>query len=381
MILGLVLLSACSKNDPAKQDPSPRGTPPPPEASAKPGICQGGGGEVKDPVSTPFFPKKLGEFCINPDGETQVYGEKAPSPIDGICKMFDGGCELYREHQVKRTVSLDYINGSGNGATINVILSQFASSEYAYAMFTFRVLSGEDPTRPDMPKKIEVGAPAAMGTGSLYAVKGPYLLELSYVNSEESGDEKKLRASAESHLPNVAKGILEKLPGAATPPAAITLLPTEHLLPMALSFTVRKSFNLDGTNNSAHGFYKDGERRYRILVLLKEDQDQAKDTLKSFSKIKGSQEEKNLGDAAVRVMLQEQSDDPKSEWIVARKGKLVVGVGDDLFALRGGDALKVSLPKDEKIKRLKSILDSSKLKPHHALRSRRTTPDPSTISP
>jgi hypothetical protein len=59
-------------------------------------------------------------------------------------------------------------------------------------------------------------------------------------------------------------------------------------------------------------------------------------------------------------MLQEQADDPKSEWIVARKGKLVVGVGDDSFALKGGDALKVSLPRDEKIKRLKSILDASK---------------------
>lgn len=360
MALGLALLPACSKNDPAKQEPPPRGAPPPPESSAKPGACQGGGGEVKDPVSAPFFPRKLGAFCVNPEGETQAYGEKAPGPIDGICKMFDGGCELYRNHQVKRTVSLDYVNGDGSGATINAILSQFASSEHAYAMFTYRVTSGEDPTRPDMPKKTEVGAPAAMGTGSLYAVKGPYLLELSYVNSEESGDEKKLRASAEKHLPGVAKGILGQLPGAATPPAAVALLPAEHLLPMGVSFSMGKSLGVEGTGNGAHGFYKDGDRRYRVMVLLKDDPEQAKDTLKSFSKIKGSQEEKNLGEAAVRVMLQEQTDDPKSEWIVARKGKLVVGVGDDNFALKGGDALKVSLPKDEKIKRLKSILDASK---------------------
>ena len=359
--LGFALLAACSKNDPPQKDQSPRGAPPPPaESAGKPGACQAGGGEVKDPVSAPFFPKKTGAFCVNPEGETQAYGEKAPGPIEGICKMFDGGCELYRTHQVKRTVSLDYVDGGGSGATVNAILSQFATSDHAYAMFTHRVTSGEDPTRPDMPKKAELGAPGAMGTGSLYAAKGPYLLELSYVNSEESGDEKKLKASAEKHLPGIARGILEKLPGSAAPPPAVALLPAEHLVPMGVSFTMAKALGVDGTGNGAHGFYKDGDRRYRVLALLKDDPEQAKDVLKSFGKIKGAQEEKNLGEAAFKVMLQEQSDDPKGEWIVARKGKLVVGVGDDHFALRGGDASRVSLPKDEKIKRLKSILDASK---------------------
>jgi hypothetical protein len=357
---GLALLPACSKNDPPKTDPAPRGTPPPAESAGKPGACEKGGGEVKDPVSAPFFPRKLGAFCVNPEGETQAYGEKAPAPIDGICKMFDGGCELYRNHQVKRTVSLDYVDGEGKGATVNVILSQFATSDHAYAMFTHRVLGGEDPTRPDMPKKVEVGAPGAMGTGSLYATKGPYLLELSYVNSEESGDEKKLKASAERHLPAFAKGVLEKLPGSAALPAAAALLPAEHLLPLGVGYTLGKTLGVEGTGNAAHGFYRDGDRRYRALVLQKDDPEQARDVLKSFGKVKGSQEEKNLGEAALRIMLQEQADDPKSEWIVARKGKLVVGVGDDSFALKGGDALKVSLPRDEKIKRLKSILDASK---------------------
>lgn len=366
--LGVILLAACSKNDPPKPDPTPgraaataRGTPPPPADSAgKPGACKGGGGEVKDPVSAAFFPRVVGAFCVNPEGETQAYGEKASGPIQGICKMFDGGCELYISHQVKRTVSLDYVDGGGGGATVNAILSQFASTDHAYAMYTYRITSGEDPARPDMPKKAEVGAPAAMGTGSLYAFKGPYLLELSYVNSEESGDEKKLRASSEKTLPGIAKGILEKLPGAATPPAGVALLPTEHQLPLGVTYSLSKVLGVEGTGHGTIGYYRDGDRRYRVLVVTKDDPEQAKDVLKSFSKLKGSQEEKGVGEGAVRAMIQEQSDDPKGEWIVARKGKLVVGVGDDPFALKGGDATKVSLPKDDKTKRLKSILDASK---------------------
>jgi len=360
----VTLLGACTKTDPPRPEPTAsaaaRASAPPADPASKPGACKSGGGESKDPVSAAFFPRVVGAYCINPEGETQAYGEKASNPLKGICtQLFDGGCEAYLERQLKRTVSLDYVDGGGS-ATVNAVLSQFASTEHAYAMYTYRITSNEDPTRSDMPKKAEVGAPAAMGTGSLYAFKGPYLLELSYVNAEESGDEKRLRASAEKILPGIARGIVEKLPGSAAPPAAVAALPAEHQIPLGVSYAMNEVLGVDGTGHGVLGSYRDGDRRYRVLVLSKDDPDQAKDVLKTFGKLKGALEEKGVGEAAVKVMVQEQTDDPKGEWVVARKGKLVVGVGDDPFALKGGDATKVALPKDDKIKRLKSILDASR---------------------
>jgi hypothetical protein len=48
------------------------------------------------------------------------------------------------------------------------------------------------------------------------------------------------------------------------------------------------------------------------------------------------------------------------EWIFARAGKAVLGVGDEPRVLRGGQTAdehaKVTLTKDEKIARLKAIL-------------------------
>ncbi len=344
--------------------PAPRGAPPPPsaEAAARPGACKAGGGEVKDPVSAAFFPRASAGYCVNPEGETKAFGEKAPKPIDGICGLFDGGCELYRQHQVKRTASVDYVDGAGSPATVTATLSQFASSEFAYAMFTRRVTSDEDPARTDMPKAVDVGVQGALGTGSLYAQKGPYLLELSYVNTDE--DEKRMRESGEKVLPPLAKDIAAKLPGGPDVPPAVGKLPTEGRLPLGVAYAAAAALGVEGTGPGAVGFYREGDKRYRVLVVNKADPDQAKDVLKLFAKKRGAAEEKNLGDAAVRLMLQDGEDAPKAEWFVARKGPLVVGVGDEPFAVKPGASAaefeKASLPRDDKRKRLQTLLGALK---------------------
>lgn len=363
--LVFVAVAGCDKGG-SSGGPGQRGAAPPPpvQSAAKAGACNGAGGEVKDAVAAPFFPRKLAGYCVNPDGETQAFGEKAPKPIDGICSLFDGGCELYRSHQVKRTVRVDYIDGASSGATVTIDLSQFASSDHAYAMFTKRVTSDEDPTRPDMPKKADIGVPAAMGTGSLYAWKGAYLVELSYVSTGESGDEKKLRASAERVLPDIAKGIVEKLPGAATAPPAVGKLPTDGLIPLGVVMVLDRALGEAGTGAAAFGYYREGDRRYRVMAIVKDDAEQAKDVLKTLAKKKGATEEKAVGEAGVRAMVQESDGAPKAEWIVARKGKLVLGVGDETFSLVAGASAaeheKVSLSKDDKLKKLRGLLDNAK---------------------
>lgn len=359
LFLGGAGLAGCGKDKTEGSRPGPRGAAPPPsaESGTKPGACKEGGGQVNDPVAAPFFPRMSGEYCINPDGETRAFGEKAPKPMDGICGLFDGGCEVYKEHAVKRLVSVDYVDGGGGAGTVSAILSQFGSSEQAYAMFTHRVTSGEDPVRPDLPKRVDVGALAAMGTGSLYAWKGPYLLELAYVNTAESGDVSKLRQSSDKLLPPVAREIVGKLPGSTTPPPAVGKLPTDQQVPLGVTLVLKDALRTPGTGTAAVGFYKDGDRRYRVISFAKDDPDQAKDVLRTFAKQPGATEEKNLGEGAVRLMVQEPNGGPKAEWIVARQGATVLGVGDESFVLGPGSPLeKVALTKDEKIKKLRSIL-------------------------
>lgn len=373
LLASLSSLAGCG--DPPKRDTPPPGVAvtvsgasssrgaPPPGASAKVEVCKGGGGEIKDAESSAFFPRTVGGYCVNPDGTFKAFGEKTSKPINAICEFFDGGCEMYLSRGIKRTVRFDYVDGAGSPATVETTLSQFASAEHAFAMFSARAVGDEDPARADMWKPVEVGSIAGLGTGSLVAWIGPYLLELSYVNTDESGDVKKLKASGDRVLPLVAKDIIgkiaQKVTSGATPPAAVAKLPKENMIPLGITFALDKLLNVDGTKSGAMGHYKDGDKRYRYLVIARDDQDQAKDVIRTFAKTKGAQEEKAAGDGGIRLMVQEGEGAPKAEWLLARAGNLVVGVGDESLALTAGQSAaehdKVSLSKDDKIKKLKAV--------------------------
>lgn len=369
-LLGAVVLGAgCGKKDeagPKGGPPERRGAPPPPvDSGAKPGACKDGGGEVKDPASAAFFPRVAGAYCVNPDGETRAFGDKAPKPIDGLFALYDGGGVVYVTFGVKRMVTVDYVDGAGGPGTVSVVLSQFPTADHAYGLYANKVTSDADPVRPDIPRKTDVGAPAALGTGNLLASKGNYLLELAYVNTAESGDADKLRASADKILPPIAKEILAKLPGTFALPVTVTKLPTEQQVPFGVTLTLADALGAPGTGVAGVGYYKDGDKRYRVLSIVKADADQAKDVLKSFAKQKGATEEKNLGEGAVRLMAQDikvEGDKkvpvgPKGEWIVARQGAVLFGVGDEPYVLEEGASVeKVSLSKDDKIKKLRALL-------------------------
>src|SRR5436189_796756 len=64
--------------------------------------------------------------------------EGAPLPLDQICDLFDGECEIYKGFHVRRVLEARYIDGAGSPATIDIHLSKFGTTESAYAMFTKR---------------------------------------------------------------------------------------------------------------------------------------------------------------------------------------------------------------------------------------------------
>jgi hypothetical protein len=109
----------------------------------------------------------------------------------------------------------------------------------------------------------------------------------------------------------------------------------------------------------AFGYYRSGAKRWRVASVARTDADQAKDVLSTLTKLPGAAREKYLGDGAVRVMLKDGESAPV-EWVFARAGKTVLGVGDEPRVLRAGQTAdehaKVTLTKDEKIDRLKKIL-------------------------
>jgi hypothetical protein len=346
-------LTGCNKDKPSNE-----GAPPPPvESAPKPGACAGGGGQVADPVSAGFFPRLAAGYCLDPSGETRVFGEGGKLSMDAICtEAFDGECEVYKTFGLKRVVQLRYVDGAGSPGSVDVYLSQFANIDGGYAMFTKRVIADSDPAEA-APRKIDAGGQGALGTGRAYVWKGPYLAEIQYANEQETPAQ--MKASSARILAAIAGDIGQKLPGSASLPPAAARLPSDKMIPLGIAYEPKNVLEVDAVGPGAMGFYKDGDKRYRVLSIVRDDADQAKEVVKSLGHVRGATEEKGVGDGAYRFVLQSKQGN-KVEWVVARTGKNVLGVGDEEYVVQpqmaAAERDKVCLPRDEKWSRLKAIL-------------------------
>ena len=116
---------------------------------------------------------------------------------------------------------------------------------------------------------------------------------------------------------------------------------------------------VDGVGPGAFGYYRAGAKRWRVASVVRADAEQAKDVLSTLGKVPGASKEKGVGDGAVRLMRKDGESAPL-EWVFARVGKAVLGVGDEPRVLRPGQTAeehaRVTLSKEEKIERLKKIL-------------------------
>ena len=349
----------CSVSSCQKEHAAERGAPPPPIASSKPGACASGGGTVKDTVSAAFFPRTAADYCLDPNSEARAFGENAPNSLDAVCtELFDGECEVYKSFGLRRVVTLRYIDGKGSPGAVNVNLSRFASAEGAYGFFTKRVVADADPAET-VPAALDAGGAGALGSGIAYVWRADMVAELSYTNELEPPDQ--LKASAQKALPPIAKAMGEALPGDAHLPKAVSLLPTEHRLPMGISYSAKDVLGIAGTGPGALGFYRDGSERYRVFSLTRADEDSAKDVLKTLRKMDGAKGLKDTGVDAIVFSMRDEESSPLVGWVVGRKGSTVVGVGDEVFVLRGkADSQAARIPDAKKLDRVKAILSDVK---------------------
>jgi hypothetical protein len=345
-------VAACSR----PEEPH-RGPPPPSSSIAKPAVCADGGGKVDDKTTAAFFPRVVAGFCVDPNGGDKACGEGTSVPIDHICDLFDGECEIYKGYGVRHVVQVRYIDSAGTSAAVEVYLSKFGSTEGAFAMFTRRVVGDADPADESTPRALDAGGMAALGLGNAYVWRGPYLAELTYNN--DAASEAVIKSTGEKLLPPIARELGTRLPGDTTPPASAAALPRENRLPLGVRLVTKDLLDIDGVGEGAFGYYRAGPKRYRLASLARADVDQAKDVLATFARQPGATKEKGIAEGAVRL-VQKDGGGPAVEWIFARWGKRVLGIADEPRVIRPTmtpeDQAKVSLPRDEKVSLLKKTL-------------------------
>ncbi len=349
----LIALAFAAHLASCKEEPPPRREPPPP--AAKKGNCNAPR-RANDPRNIRYFPPKSDGFCLDPNGSDKGFGQGAKSPINGICNLFDGECEIYKYFKVKRVVEVRYVDGAGSGATIDVYLSQFETDTHAYGMFTKRVVGDGDPAHADTPKPISGGGAAVLGIGNAYLWRGRFLAELTY--NDDKASAKVIRVAASKRLPGLVKALGDKLDGnTELPPSAKALPATDRIL-SGIRMHTKDVLSYAGMPAGALGYYKSGKKRWRVLSIVAADKAQAEDVFKTLG-ASGKAREKGIGDSAARIV--NVNDVPTTEWIIARKGSRLIGIGDERLVLREGmgaaEHRAVSLNQDEKRAKLKKLLD------------------------
>jgi hypothetical protein len=306
---------------------------------------------VSDAISAPFFPPTEADYCLDPHGDEKTYGDQGKLKIDELCTTaLDGGCEEYKRFGVTRSVIVHYVANAGAGS-VEVFLSQF-SADGAYAIYTTRLTGEIDPADEHAARPLAIAdARGALGTGKAYAERGPYFLELTYSNDQETPE--RMKASSDAILSSLAKAIAAKLPSAPDMPASAKALPETDRIANGVAYFQKDGLGVKGGGAGAIGYFRSGDKRWRELAAVRDTADQAKDLIHALRAKPGALPIANLGDDAVVVVLQPSPDRAKIEWVVARKGANVFGVGDEEFAIQ--DA-KAHLSKDEKVVKVSALL-------------------------
>lgn len=311
---------------------------------------------MSDAISAPFFPQTVAGYCVSPHGDEKTYGKNAKLDIGQLCETaLDGGCEEYKKFGVTRSVIVHYIANDGAGS-VEVFLSEFAG-DGAYAIYTTRLTGEIDPldehaARPLPDVNALPAAAGALGTGKAYAQRGAYFLELTYNNDQETPDQ--LKKSADAILAPLSKEIAAKLPSQPDVPASAKALPVADRLPNGVQFFPKDVLGVANAGPGAVGYYKDAAgKRYRVVASAPGSADRAKDVLHAFRARPGALPVSGVGDEAALVVIQPTPERAKIEWLIARKGDTVLGVGDEEFVADGPNG---RLTKAEKMDKLKSVM-------------------------
>jgi hypothetical protein len=253
-----------------------------------------------------------------------------PGSLDDVCvELFNGECEVYKRYGLDRVTTLRYVHG-GKGlanASIAVTLSRFSRQGGAYGFFTKRVLADSDPLSATV-KPLVAGGAGALGSGIAYVWRGRHVLELTYVNEDESPDQ--LRASSAALLPELARALADALPGKAEALPEVRLLPEKDLIPLGVRYEAERLLDVPGAGPGVVGHYRDGDRRWRVLVAIREDEQGAGDTLHTLSQAGKGWPSPFKQQRAVKVRFAPAEDQKVRNWYFARRGSVLVGIGDEI---------------------------------------------------
>lgn len=316
-----------------------------------PDACAKDGGTIDDASWAAFFPKRVSGLCIDPHADARSYGKGAKAPLGSACEVLPGDCANYGRFGLARVLVVPYVGSAQARARVTVTLLELSSPEASYSLFTERIL-GDAPEDFRAWKPIdEEGTKMRFGSEAL-VWRANHLALVDFTDETSTPEQ-----AAERGVPlleALSRELARMLPGKPERPAAVTLLPKRDAGPLAVHFEHEDVLGIGGLGSGAVARYAPFGRNAPLAILTRQDDDAAKDVLRTLRRIPGSRSPRGGAYESVEVSIQSADGAPRMEWLFGRKRNVVLGIGREPEKLDRAGRVRV---RHREALRLKALLD------------------------
>jgi hypothetical protein len=284
-------------------------------------------------------PRTLAHFRLDTNAGVRAYGAGAPAPLERACERVLGpGCVDGRglEHVLalryveRQAIDGQGVEGQGGRATLDVLVSRYEDSDGAYATFTNDLIGERDPLELSA-RPLDVPGVAVLDGERVSGWIGRYVIGLSYVNESEPSGRRAILAATE--LPEVARGLLSALPAEPDLPLSVQKLPRAQRVALGARLVPGDALGVLGMGMGAVGYYRDGDKRWRVLAMARPDAESARDVLSTLARSPAARRIENAPLDALAVTERRLPAEPFVGWVVGQRHEVIYGVGDEPSAL------------------------------------------------
>jgi hypothetical protein len=275
------------------------------------------------------LPVQLGGFCLDAYAEVRAYGDGASEPLARACEQVLGpGCDDMPG--LERVTAARYVDAAGGRPSLSVIALRFSDADAAYASFTSALIGERDPAELRA-QPFEAPGVAVLDADRAAAWLGRYTLAAAYGDETEPAERRE--AAARERLPDGVRRLLAALPAEPELPRPVQSLPSANRLPLGVRLELGDALGVRGMGAGAIGYYRDGDKRWRVLAIVRPDAEAAHDVLSTLARSPAARRINNAPLEAFSFVERRLPAEPWVGWVVGQRQEVVYGVGDEAAAL------------------------------------------------
>ncbi len=271
----------------------------------------------------------IDDWCLDGTSGVKVASSEHPEDLERRCReVYISDCQHVLALGLRKLTIGRFVRDQLRPAIVDAVVSRFSSPEGAWAFVTERYLSdlslddAEDARRYATLDGPHLGL---LGERQLVAIHGFDVLSLRLSDRFRAVSEQ--RRAAAHELPAILAAWLSGRPDDQPLPRSLSLLPERDRRTLGRRFAYADALGVLGAGHGATGYYRAGEKNYRIFVASYPDEAAAKDAALLLRRRPGVHNLEDVSFDAFEFTQPGDAESPSTLWLMGVYGGRVAGVG------------------------------------------------------